>query len=87
MGKTRSMEPEEWVIQITKLFDSLDIHEDRDRLKHVVHCLTQTSYQWWLEATRLPPATTFIQEDFVTKFYDKFFPKPKNERLLISTMN
>lgn len=38
-GNTRTMDSKEWVIEITKLFDFLDVHDDKDCLRHVVHCL------------------------------------------------
>lgn len=39
-SKTGTMDPEEWKILITKLFDTLDILDDRDRLKLAIHYLT-----------------------------------------------
>lgn len=44
-GKTGMMDPEELVIMITKLFDTLDMLDDRDRLKLSNHCLTCTAYE------------------------------------------
>lgn len=67
---------------MTKLFETLDVYNDRDRLKLAIHYLTQSAYQWWLETIKLQPAANFTWEDFITEFYDMFFPKPKKETLM-----
>ena len=70
------------MIQITKLFDTLDVTDDRDRLKLSIHCLTHTAYGWWLEETRLRPVHNFTWDGFIHEFYEKFFPRPKKEKLM-----
>lgn len=76
------MDPEEWIIQITKIFESLDIHEVGEHIKLAVHCLTHSAYQWWLETTRIRSMDLLTLNDFADQFDIKFHPRDKKQRLM-----
>src|SRR3954462_1623880 len=80
-GLGTAVEADDWIRELKKIFDTMGVSREADRVRLAAFQLRSEADQWWSSETRIRDPETFTWEDFTKAFFLRFFPRAMQQQL------
>src|SRR3954469_1376582 len=80
-GQGTSVEADDWIREMKKIFDTMGVASEVDRVRLATFQLRSEADQWWSSETRIRDPETFTWEDFTMPFFLRLFPRAMRQQL------